>query len=88
MNNEKPFVPAGTSVDDIASYMEAVGGRNEIEPTQADAVAAAGGIYEMLGTEHLAFQDMACESFPVILTGERYFNGCLMFPKGVIPPEE
>ena len=85
-------LPLDTFVDDWAGRMEVVGEPETIPPPQAEVQAvvdrAEGRARPLPGIERFAFYDVASEAFAVIQTGERRFYGCVMFRKGVIPPED
>jgi L-fucose mutarotase len=84
-------LPLDTFVDDFAGRMEVVGAPDQVPPVQAEVQAevdrAEGRPRPMVGIERFAFYDMARSSYAVIQTGERRFYGCVMFRKGVIPPD-
>jgi len=85
-------LPLDTFVDDFAGRMEIVGNPGEVPPVQAEVQkainAAEGQPRPMVGIERFAFYDMARQAYAVIQTGERRLSGCVMFRKGVVPPEE
>ena len=84
-------LPLDTFVDDFAGRMEIVGSPDEVPPVQAEVQAAIdtaeGKPRPMVSVERFAFYDLARNAYAVIQTGERRFYGCVMFRKGVIPPE-
>jgi len=84
-------LPLDTFVDDFAGRMEIVGAPEEVPPVQGEvqrAIDLAEGRHRpMVSIERFAFYDLARKSYAVIQTGERRFYGCIMFRKGVIPPE-
>ena len=84
-------LPLDTFVDDFAGRMEVVDAPEEIPSVQKEVQAAidsAEGMHRALvGIERFAFYDLARDSYAVVQTGERRFYGCLMFRKGVIPPD-
>ncbi len=84
-------LPLDTFVDDFAGRMEVVDAPGDVPPVQAEVQAAIdaaeGTPRPMVGIERFAFYDMARAAYAVIQTGERRFYGCIMFRKGVIPPE-
>ncbi|MFN3971264.1 MAG: RbsD/FucU family protein [Gemmobacter sp.] len=84
-------LPLDTFVPDFAARMQVVGAPADIPPVQAEVQAeidrAEGRHRPMVGIERFAFYDLAREAFAVIQTGERRFYGCVMFRKGVIPPD-
>lgn len=83
--------PLDTFVDDFAGRMEIVGDPRTVPPVQAEVQAAIdqaeGKPRPMIGIERFAFYEVAKKAYAVIQTGERRFYGCVMFRKGVIPPE-
>ena len=85
-------LPLDTFVDDFAGRMEVVGSPSEVPPVQMEVQSvidrADGREARMTGIERFAFYDMARDAYAVIQTGERRFYGCIMFRKGVIPPED
>ena len=84
-------LPLDTFVDDFAGRMEVVDAPSEVPPVQMEVQnvidRADGREARMIGIERFAFYDMARDAYAVIQTGERRFYGCIMFRKGVIPPE-
>ena len=85
-------MPLDTFVDDFAGRMEIVDAKDEVPPVQSEVQdvidSAEGRSRPMIGIERFDFYDRAREAYAVIQTGERRFYGCIMFRKGVIPPEE
>ena len=85
-------LPLDTFVDDFAGRMEVVDAPSEVPPVQMEVQnvidRADGREARMIGIERFAFYDMARDAYTVIQTGERRFYGCIMFRKGVIPPED
>ena len=85
-------LPLDTFVDDFAGRMEVVDAPSEVPPVQMEVQSvidrADGREARMTGIERFAFYDMARDAYAVIQTGERRFYGCIMFRKGVIPPED
>lgn len=84
-------LPLDTFVDDFAGRMEVVGEPNTIPPVQAEVQheidTAEGRSRPMISIDRFAFYDLSRESFAILQTGERRFYGCVMFRKGVIPPD-
>lgn len=84
-------LPLDTFVDDFAGRMEVVDAPSEVPPVQMEVQnvidRADGREARMTSIERFAFYDMARDAYAVIQTGERRFYGCIMFRKGVIPPE-
>ena len=85
-------LPLDTFVDDFAGRMEVVGAPDDIPDVQREVQAAIdtaeGRPRPMVGVERFDFYDAARAGFAVIQTGERRFYGCVMFRKGVLPPDE
>ncbi len=85
-------LPLDTFVDDFAGRMEVVDAPSEVPPVQMEVQnvidRADGRAARMTSIERFAFYDMARDAYAVIQTGERRFYGCIMFRKGVIPPED
>ena len=83
-------LPLDTFVDDFAGRMAVIDRPDEVPPVQAEVgrvVRAAGEDRPLPGIERFAFYDVARGAYAVIQTGERRFYGCVMFRKGVIPPD-
>jgi len=84
-------LPLDSFVEKPAFRMEIVDQPNEIPPVQrevqAEIDAAQGRSVLMASVERFAFYELAKKSYCVIQTGERRFYGCLIFRKGVIPPD-
>ena len=84
-------LPLDTFVDDFAGRMEVVGEPQTIPPVQQEVQEvvdrAEGRPRPMPGIERFAFYETAKQAYAVVQTGERRFYGCVMFRKGVIPPE-
>lgn len=85
------LLPLDTFVEDFALRMEVVGDPVSVPEPQAEVQAtidaAEGPGRKMLSIERFAFYEEAKQAYAVIQTGERRFYGCVIFRKGVIPPE-
>jgi L-fucose mutarotase len=85
-------LPLDTFVDYAALRMEVVDRSEEISLVQAkvqlDIDRAEGKWSPPMGSiERFAFYERAGQSYCVIATAERWFYGCFVLQKGVIPPE-
>ncbi len=83
--------PLDSFVPHPALRMEMVDKAKEIPPVQQEVQAeidkAEGKSLPLGSIDRFAFYDLARKSYAIIQTGERRFYGCIVFKKGVIPPD-
>ena len=84
-------LPLDTFVDDAAQCMQVVDSPDERPAVQQEVQQIInereGESFKLLPVERFEFYEKAKQAYAVIACGERRFYGCIIFKKGVIPPD-